>query len=210
MIPVNNTLDAIFFGCLLFGVLFTLVSLALGGADLGVDGDAGSLGPGSWLFNVSAILAFIAWFGGVGLLARQAAGLPAVLSVVLAVAGGVVGGSAAGKGIRRLSNAGEVLDPEAYELPGTLARVVSSIRSGGTGEIIYEQQGLRQVAAARSEDGGAIARGVEVVVLRYHGGVATVAPWDELMSPRPEPERAEPAPALSQDSTMIASSGEHH
>lgn len=185
MIPVNGTIDAVFFGCLLFGVLFTLVSAVLGGMDLGFDGDVGDLGGASWLGNVSGILAFVAWFGGIGLLAHEAAGLPLLFSLVIAVAGGAGGGYLVGRAVRRLSGAGETLDPRTYELPGTIGRVVSSIREGGTGEIIYEQAGLRQVAAARADNGKAIPRGTDVVVLRQHGGVATVAPWDDLMNRRP-------------------------
>lgn len=182
MIPIYDTSDAIFFGCLVFGVLFTLVSIALGGVDLGFDGDAGDLAGGSWLGNLSAIMAFVTWFGGTGLLAHEAAGLPVPLSLAIAIAGGATGGYVAGRVVRRLSGAGEVLDPRAYELPGTIARVVSSIRPGGTGEIIYEQEGLRQVAAARSENGTAISRGTEVVVLHQRGGIAMVAPWDDLLN----------------------------
>ena len=182
MIPINGTVDAIFFGCLIFGLIFTLVSVVLGGIDLGFDGDVGDLSGASWLGNVSAILAFLAWFGGAGLIAHEAAGLPLLVSLVIAVAAGIGGGYLAGHGVRRLSAAGEVLDPRAYELPGTVARVASSIRPGGTGEIIYEQAGSRQVAAARSEDGTAIPKGTEVVVLRQRGGIAMVAPWVDLLN----------------------------
>lgn len=182
MIPINGTVDAIFLGCLLFGVIFTLVSAVLGGIDLGFDGDVGDLAAGSWLGNVSGMLAFVAWFGGIGLLAHEAAGLPLIVSLIVAVAGGAAGGYLAGRGIRRLSGAGETLDPRAYELPGTIARVASSIRANGTGEIIYEQAGSRQVAAARADNGAAIPRGTEVVVLRQRGGIATVAPWDDLLN----------------------------
>jgi hypothetical protein len=58
------------------------------------------------------------------------------------------------------------------------------IRAGGTGELIYSQEGTRRVAGARSEDGTAIPKGVEVMVTRYEKGIAYVQPWvdpaDEL------------------------------
>ena len=66
-------------------------------------------------------------------------------------------------------------------MAGVLAQVSDSIRaSDGIGEIIYSQTGARRAAAARSEDGHAIERGVEVVVIRYERGIAYVRRWDDL------------------------------
>lgn len=185
MIPVNGAIDAIFLGCLLFGVMFTLVAAVFGGLDLGLDGDVGDLSGASWLGNASGMLAFVAWFGGIGLLAHEAAGLPLFVSLIVAVIGGAGGGYAVGRAVRGLSGSGDVLDPRAYELPGTIGRVVSSIRPNGTGEIVYEQAGSRQVAAARAEHGSAIPRGTDVVVLQQKGGILTVAPWDDLLERKP-------------------------
>ena len=72
------------------------------------------------------------------------------------------------------------MDPADYEIVGVLGRICSSIREGGTGELIYSQDGTRKVSGARSEDGRAIAKGTEVVVTRYEKGIAYVRPWDEL------------------------------
>ena len=72
------------------------------------------------------------------------------------------------------------LDPRDFEMQGKLARVTSSIRPGGMGEIVYEQSGARMVRAARSANGAAIARGTEVIVLSADRGVGVVAPWSEL------------------------------
>jgi len=41
---------------------------------------------------------------------------------------------------------------------GVLGRVGSSIRTGGTGEMVYTQMGTRRVCGARSEDSSAIAK----------------------------------------------------
>ncbi len=76
-----------------------------------------------------------------------------------------------------------VLTAEDTEMTGVLARVSSPIREGGTGEIAYSQGGARRAAAARSDAGPAIARDVEVVVLRYERGIAYVRPWSELEGP---------------------------
>jgi hypothetical protein len=73
------------------------------------------------------------------------------------------------------------LDPADYDMVGVLGRLSIRIRPGGTGELIYSQEGTRRVAGARSENGAAIPKGVEVVVTRYEKGIAYVRPWDELM-----------------------------
>ena len=46
----------------------------------------------------------------------------------------------------------EELDPKDWNEVGVIGRVTSSIRSAGFGEIVYEQHGVRHVAAARAED----------------------------------------------------------
>src|SRR5688572_4780553 len=94
MFAVNDALDVIFLGCFLFGLLFTAATLILGAADLGHDaGDAGGHGHDLLgLLNVSSILAFVGWFGGVGYLLHNGFGLAAFVSVILAVVGGLAGG----------------------------------------------------------------------------------------------------------------------
>jgi hypothetical protein len=73
----------------------------------------------------------------------------------------------------------ESLDPADYEMTGVLGRLSIPIRSGGTGELIYSQEGTRRVTGARSEDGDAIPTGSEVMVTRYEKGIAYVRPWED-------------------------------
>ncbi len=74
-----------------------------------------------------------------------------------------------------------VLTSEDTEMTGVLAHVSDAIRdSNSTGEIIFSQTGARRAAAARSEDGTAIQRDTEVVVIRYERGIAYVRRWDDL------------------------------
>lgn len=72
------------------------------------------------------------------------------------------------------------MDPLDYEMTGVLGRVSSTVRSEGTGEIIFIQQGARKCSAARSESGESLPKGLEVVVTRYEHGIAYVRPWSEL------------------------------
>ncbi len=71
------------------------------------------------------------------------------------------------------------LDPADYEMTGVLGKLSIGIRAGGTGEMVYSQEGTRRVTGARSEDGRAIAEGAEVVVTRYEKGIAYVRVWED-------------------------------
>jgi hypothetical protein len=74
----------------------------------------------------------------------------------------------------------EDLDPADYDMIGVLGKVASSIRVGGTGELIYSRAGSRRCAPARSENGEEISRDTEVVVTRYEKGIAYVRRWSEM------------------------------
>jgi hypothetical protein len=63
---------------------------------------------------------------------------------------------------------------------GVLGRVSGRIRAGGTGEMIFSQEGSRRSAAVRSEDGTEIVRDTEVVVTRFEKGIAYVRRWEDL------------------------------
>ena len=63
---------------------------------------------------------------------------------------------------------------------GVLGTVTSPIRPGGTGEMIYSQDGTRRAAAARSEDGEADPEGRRSGGHAYEKGIAYVRRWEEL------------------------------
>lgn len=182
MFPVNDAFDAILLGSFFFGLVLSVLLIVVG--DLGVDAD----GDGFLPFNLGVVLAFVAWFGGVGYLARNAAEWPLALALAVGIGGGLVGALAVQRVLHVLVTPKEAeLDPADYRLPGTIARVTSSIRAGGVGEIVYEQAGVRQVSAARAAEGRAIPRGVEVVLLESTAGTATVEPAETFFADRDEP-----------------------
>jgi membrane protein implicated in regulation of membrane protease activity len=73
------------------------------------------------------------------------------------------------------------LNPADYDMVGVLGKLSNPIRTGGTGEMVYSQEGTRRVAGARSEDGAPIPKGSEVIVTRYEKGIAYVRPWEDPM-----------------------------
>jgi hypothetical protein len=229
MFVVNDLLDAILLGCFFFGLIFSGLSLFLGVAEIGVGHQASHGGHGGHFghhghggghdahhghasedvlspISVGTILGFLTWFGGVAYLARNGLETYAAVSLFLGVVAGLVGGYVIYWLLRKVHSqqAGLLRASDDY-MPGTIARVTSSIRAGGTGEVVYERRGVRQVAAARCPSGEAIPRGTEVVILRRTRGIVQVEPWvtfvgdgfDELESgregritdlPPPQPE----------------------
>jgi hypothetical protein len=132
-------------------------------------------------FNFVTLTAFLAWFGGTGYLLTRYSGLWVGFGLAVAATSGLVGGGIVFLFLSKvLISDEENMDPADYEMVGVLGRVSSSIREGGTGEIIYTQMGTRRVCGARSDDGSAIAKGTEVVVTRYEKGIAYVRLWSEM------------------------------
>jgi hypothetical protein len=131
--------------------------------------------------NPPTVAAFLAWFGGTGYLLTRYSTLQVGLGLLLSVSSGLVGGGIIFVFLTKvLMSDEETMDPADYEMVGVLGKVSSSIREGGTGEMVYSQMGTRRVCGARSEDNSAIAKGAEVVVTRYEKGIAYVRLWSEM------------------------------
>jgi hypothetical protein len=134
--------------------------------------------------NGFTLMGFLCWFGGTGYLLCRFSPFWGVGIFGVSVISGLAGAAIIFWFLARVLLPSErVLTADETEMTGVLARVSSTIREGGTGEIAYSQGGARRAAAARSDAGVAIARDVEVVVLRYERGVAYVRPWSELEGP---------------------------
>jgi membrane protein implicated in regulation of membrane protease activity len=201
-------LATFFLGCFLFGLVFAIGSAALGlthlsphvahGADavgphvghvghaehLGHVGhsDAADAGESVSPWNLTCVMAFVAWFGGVGYLATAGFGVAALISVLAALAAGFVGWWIVFTFFSRvLYRRHFELNPEDYRLEGTVARVTVPIHEGRTGEIQYVQAGSIRSDGARSVSGRPIDRNTEVVVVGYEKGLAVVQPWQEFV-----------------------------
>ncbi|MBZ5582586.1 MAG: NfeD family protein [Acidobacteriia bacterium] len=134
-------------------------------------------------FNFGTVAGFLAWFGGTGYLLSHYYNVWAVAALGISTLSGLGGASVVFWFIAKVLLKREAaLDPADYEMVGVLGRLSIPIRTGGTGELVYSQEGTRRVAGARSEDGAAIPKGAEVVVTRYDKGIAYVRQWDDLMN----------------------------
>jgi len=132
--------------------------------------------------NAFTVLAFLTWFGGAGYLLSRSTTFPSAVVLVLSAISGSAGAGLLWAALFKVLLPHErVMDVTDTEMSGVVARVSNGIRDGdGMGEIIFSQTGARRASAARSDDGRAIERGTEVVVIRYERGVAYVRRWDEL------------------------------
>jgi membrane protein implicated in regulation of membrane protease activity len=141
----------------------------------------GGQGADMPVFNFATITAFLAWFGGTGYLLTRYSALAVTFIMLIAIVVGLVGAALVfWFVVKFLMKHDRELDPADYDRVGVLGRIVSPIREGGTGEILFSQEGTRQTCGARSETGEALPKGTEIIVTRYEHGIAYVRKWDEL------------------------------
>jgi membrane protein implicated in regulation of membrane protease activity len=138
-------------------------------------------GEGAPWLNFGTITAFLAWFGGTGYLLERYYSVWFLTALGVAILSGLGGAAIVFWFLMKfLVSKEENLDPADYDMVGVLGKLSLPIRQGGTGEIIFAQEGVRRVSGARSEDGAAIAKGTEVVVTRYENGIAYVRCWEDM------------------------------
>jgi membrane protein implicated in regulation of membrane protease activity len=132
-------------------------------------------------FNFGSLAAFLAWFGGVGFLLTAYSNLWFFWGLCLSACSGIAGAAIIFWFLAKvLGRSEQNMDPMDYEMVGVLGHISSPIRAGGTGELIFSQEGTRRTCGARSEAGCAIPKGAEVVVTRFEKGIAYVRLWEEL------------------------------
>jgi membrane protein implicated in regulation of membrane protease activity len=148
----------------------------------GANGSASSDATVPW-WNVFTLMIFLCWFGAAGYLLTRYGSFVALVVLVLAAVCGIAGGALVFLFLTKvLMPHDRELTADETEVVGAVGYLSSAIRTGGTGEIVYEQLGARRSAPARAEDGEAIQKQEEVYVVRYEKGIAYVRRWEELQS----------------------------
>ena len=188
------TWSSFYLFCFLVGFSLSALSFLAGAVHLhlpfhgghhvgGMHGLRGGLKGGthiSW-FNVSTVLAFLAWFGGVGYILTKHSHLVALASLLFASGAGLFAGMIVFKFMAKIVQAtdSQLLDWD-YRTEGMVGVVSMPVRENGTGEILFEQNGARKSLPARSDDGSPLTKGAEVVITRYEDGIAYVKRWEEF------------------------------
>ncbi|HEY6375593.1 MAG TPA: hypothetical protein VIX90_08715 [Edaphobacter sp.] len=189
-------MDSFYLICFIVGLVLSILTVAggfghlhLGHLHIGHTAHTHTHGTSHGLsaINGFTITAFLCWFGGAGYLLHHFSVFASSFVLFLAILSGLAGAALVWTVLFKLLLPRErVLTIEDTEMTGVLAHVSDSIRdSNSIGEIIFSQTGARRAAAARSEDGTAIQRGTEVVVIRYERGIAYVRRWDDLTNGLP-------------------------
>lgn len=143
------------------------------------------------LLNPVSLAAFLAWFGGIGYLLTRFSAVWFIVGLGIAMLSGITGAAVIYLFLSRvLMSENENLDPADYDMVGVLGHISMPIRAGGTGELIYSQEGTRRTCGARAEDGSAVEKGTEVVVTRYEKGIAYVRLWTEMAGEQEQPDAA--------------------
>jgi membrane protein implicated in regulation of membrane protease activity len=205
------TWENFYLACFALGFVFSVLSFLLGGfrwhlphalggghvhagPHVHVSHAGGKIGAGKAqapLLNPVSLAAFLAWFGGVGYLLSRFSAVWFIVGLGIALLSGITGAAVIYLFLSRvLMSENENLDPADYDMVGVLGRTSMPIRAGGTGEIIYSQEGTRRTCGARAEDGSAVAKGTEVVVTRYEKGIAYVRLWTEMAGEQDLPDAA--------------------
>ena len=184
------TWESFYLTCFLTGLLLTIASFVFGShfhlpfhlpSSLHLHVPHGHHGDASSPMNLTVLLMFVTWFGGAGYVMTHSRSAAAGLAFMVATVVGFAGGGLMYLFMGRVLIANEhPLREEDFEMAGILGRVSSTIRETGTGEVIYTQQGTRRSCGARSEDGRAIERGTEVIVMHYDKGIAYVRRFEDL------------------------------
>jgi len=167
--------------CLVFGLMFILISAFLGhlfggheGIGAGGHADAGFNAdgvPGISFFSPTILASFVTAFGGFGLIFSE---IHATSSVWLHAPISFVAALGVSLGVLWLMNkifrgTESSSEGQVANLVGQTAAIVSPIPVNGVGEISYEQSGSRYSAPARDEHGGAISNGKTVRITRIIG-----------------------------------------
>lgn len=176
----STTLNCIYFSSLVSGLILAIASLIL--SDFGGNGadvDAGVDGDGSGdlaIFSPVTIGAFLAVFGGVGLILTIGFDVDARLSLVLAgFAAAMIGLLVAYTYSRLLIELHGSTNISENEMVGVQAVVTTPIPANGLGEVRFEVHNERMSRPARSANGSAIARGSTVTIEQVVGaGVVIV------------------------------------
>jgi membrane protein implicated in regulation of membrane protease activity len=151
-------------------------------AGTGSHGAGHARGGLSW-FNAMTFMTFLAWFGGIGYILSTHSHLVAMFTLFIAVVAGLFAAGVVFKFMARLVRVtdAQMVDWD-YRIEGTVGTISSPIRPDGTGEMIFEQRGVRKSVGARSADGEPLPNGTEVAITRYENGIAYVKKWEDFTS----------------------------
>ncbi|MCX7918029.1 MAG: NfeD family protein [bacterium] len=186
-------LAALYFFCLLVGLIYAIIATILGGHHFDFGGghevdigghDVGTEVSGGELqfspLSPVVIATFITSFGAMGLIALFALKVSALVSVLVSVVVALAIAAIVFMLFAKLFSVTQSSsEAQISELIGTIGEVITPISATGLGEVAYIQRGSRYSSPAKSADGNPIDRNVSVKIVKVVGNTVYVEPAAE-------------------------------
>lgn len=190
-------LNLVFFGCMMFGVLYSTVILVLGGHGdgggghgflhdlIGGGGDGGSGGDFSGhavhisFFSPLSVTTFMTAFGSFGLITLNAINLRPLMAIFSSCGAALLLNMIVTTVLYKIFFASQASSiPQINEIVGLEAEVITPIGASTVGEIAYNTKQGRQTSLARSVTKEPISRGDSVKIEKFVGTAAYVSRLD--------------------------------
>jgi membrane-bound ClpP family serine protease len=172
-------MEALYWGCLIGGAVFAIVSLVLG--DL-IDGllDGAFEMPGVDFFKPVVLAGSITAFGGAGILLTRYSSLSVMSSLILSLLIGIAAAMLVFFAyIKPMRNSDVSIAFSMKELAGKIGEITIPIPANGFGEVMIRFASGSTIQTASSFEQLPIAAGARVVVIDVVDGVLRVSEWDE-------------------------------
>lgn len=173
-------MEQLFWGCLAFGILFTLVTVVLG--DLVSSALDGALDFLSLDFlNPTVFAVGVTVFGGAGIMMTEYSELGIVAALVTALAAALlIGFLVARYYVMPMKNTENSTAYTMQGLNGRLGEVLTPIPVKGYGEVLVRVGAGNSNHIAASFDGSAIQAGERIVVIDVRDGVLYVSCFENI------------------------------
>jgi len=205
-------LNLVFTGCMMLGVLYSMVILIFGGHGEGDGGGHGLLhdlfsgggdaasggsdfsGPAVHInfFSPLSITTFLTAFGSFGLITLNAINLKPLMAIFSSCGAALLLNLIVTTVLYKIFYASQASSiPQINEIIGIEAEVITPIGAGSVGEIAYTTKQGRQTSLARSITKEPIPRGDSVRIEKFVGTAAYVSRLDSAITEKKEDAAAE-------------------
>ncbi|WP_127538659.1 protease [Paenibacillus illinoisensis] len=172
-------MESIYWGCLIGGAIFAVVSLVLGDLIDGLLDGAFEL-PGIDFLKPVVLAGSITAFGGAGIMLTRYSSVGAIAGLILSLLIGIAAAMLVFFAyIKPMRNSEVSIAFSMKELSGKIGEITIPIPERGFGEVMIRVASGNTIHTASSFEHRPIAAGARVVVVDITEGVLRVAEWDE-------------------------------
>ncbi|KQY82577.1 protease [Paenibacillus sp. Root52] len=172
-------MESIYWGCLIGGAIFAVVSLVLGDLIDGLLDGAFEL-PGVDFFKPVVLAGSITAFGGAGIMLTRYSSLSAmtglILSLLIGIAAAILVFFAY---IKPMRNSDVSIAFSMKDLSGKIGEITIPVPEKGFGEVMIRFASGSTIQTASSFEHRPIAAGARVVIIDVVDGVLRVSEWED-------------------------------